>query len=199
MTRSKAWYAQGTLFLNPDRSWNRILICWSLVQRWHTCILHSCLLWCESEEGSGIWHFYHAFYLLLIFCIKLSFVFIRNQIITFIVRNEHVPHRIVFELYFNLFWSSSNFPSSTSLQIQAGVGAGVYLTTRETEEGHLWPINTQILITSTEIIAKGTTCTQGLSAFTKATNSLLNFRIQSPIIQISSTFFPTFSRGCKCL
>ena len=36
MTRSKAWYAQGTLFLNPDRSWNRILICWSLVQRWHT-------------------------------------------------------------------------------------------------------------------------------------------------------------------
>ena len=75
MTRSKAWYAQGTLFLNPDRSWNRILICWSLVQRWHTCILHSCLLWCESEEGSGIWHFYHAFYVLLIFCIKLSFVF----------------------------------------------------------------------------------------------------------------------------
>ena len=140
----------------------------------HTCILHSCLLWCESEEGSGIWHFYHAFYLLLIFCIKRSFV-LRNQIITFTVRYEFLSLRIVFELYFNLFWSSSNFPSSTSLQIQAEVGARVYLTTRETEEGHLWPINTQILITSTEIIAKGTTCTQGLSAFNKVTESLPNF------------------------
>ena len=74
----------------------------------------------------------------------------------------------------NLFWSSSNFPSSTSLQIQAEVGARVYLTTRETEEGHLWPINTQILITSTKIIAKGTICTQGLSAFNKVTESLPN-------------------------
>ena len=140
----------------------------------HTCILHSCLLWCESEEGSGIWHFYHAFYLLFIFCIKLSFLnkksdhYLHCQIWT------PIPQTELFSNY-NLFWSSSNFPSSISLQIQAEVGARVYLTTRETEEGHLWPINTQILITSTKIIAKGTTCTQGLSAFNKVTESLPNF------------------------